>query len=161
MPTPYSGPKEESLRNDLARIVREGLEPYWISEVGGDLLTLEIVRCRVPPEILDDDGDEAEDAKAKALVAVLTEAVDLIGQRKYRRVLRYVLPIRKEYLGKPVKERRVAAGQNLKDGKKAVKAGTIRTHYEPKALDQLARMLVKMESEHRGEMSPWASADSD
>jgi hypothetical protein len=71
--------------------------------------------------------------------------------RRYHRLLRYLLPLQAEYLGKSIKERRIATGMNMT--KKPVKPGTIRTCYEPRALDELAKVLVEMEAEHRGEQS--------
>jgi hypothetical protein len=151
---PYSGPHVEALRKNLAALVTEGLMPYNIAEKGGELLELQIVTSRLG--VIDDaDEDVRDQAYAAALVAVLDEAVkDRILFRKYRRLLRYVLPLREGYLNKPIEARRKAAGKNLTDGKKVVQAGTIRTYYEPRALDALAQALVEMEAQKRGEASP-------
>lgn len=94
-------------------------------------------------------------------MATLSDAVDMIGSRKYRRILTFVLPLSPEYRGRSLKVRRTAAGQHLKDGKSTVKWGTIRTYHEPTALHQLAAVLVKMEAEYRGESSTPADADED
>lgn len=156
---PDQHPARSAIRTALGRLVTEGLETYWIAEVGKDLLALEIVQSRVPSDIDHTDEDAEDRAAAAALVEVLTEAVKRVGTRKYRRLLRYVLPLYEEYVGKTIKERRTAAGQDYKDGKKPIKPGTIRTHHEPKALDVLAKVLVKMEAEHRGEVTPSTDAD--
>jgi hypothetical protein len=135
----------DTIRRALAGLLTDGLLPWNVLENGGRLLDLEMVRSRVD---LDEDASEAEHAEAyaRALVSVLSEAVtsDEVGG-KSRRLLNDVLPLNAEYLGAPVKERRTAAGAHLKPGKKAISPGTIRTYYEPKALDKLAEVLVQME----------------
>jgi hypothetical protein len=169
---PYSGPAREALRKALAALVTGGLVPDNVVERGGDLLALEIVASRMMmPEEADRDNpdlavaeeegerdqavteeeDERDQAVTEALVAVLTDAVEKnLLFRRHRRLLRCVLPLRTEYLDKNIEERRAAAGEYMM--KKAVKAGTIRTYYEPRALDELARVLVEMEAKHRGEV---------
>ena len=155
MAAPYSGPALDDLRKNLAELVTAGLVPYNVAEKGGSLLELAIVTARLTVDE-DADEDERDAAYAEALVAVLKEAVtkERMPFRRYRRVLKYVLPLKEDYLGKSIEERRTAAGQELTDGKKAVKPGTIRTYYEPRARDDLARVLVEMETEHRGESPP-------
>ncbi len=158
---PYSGPDFDALRKSLSELVTGGVVPYNVAENGGALLNLDIVssRIKVGPET---DEEEQERAQAQALLAVLTSAVDKkqLMQRKHRRLLKYVLPLKDEYAGKTIEERRRAAGENLTDGKRVVKSGTIRTYYEPRALDQLAITLVRMEAEHRGQAFPAALADT-
>ncbi len=126
MPPLYSGPKQSTLRRNLANVVTEGLETSWISEVGDELLRLGIVRSRLPVAVAendDPDDDADEEALASALVAVLTEAVKQIGSRKYRRLLRCVLPLYEEYSGKSIKDRRIAAGQRFRDSKEDRQVG--------------------------------------
>jgi hypothetical protein len=159
MAEPYSaGPDLETLRKDLAALITGGVVPSNLAEHGGQLLELKIVTSQLEGLDEDADEDEQEAAYAKAFLQVLEAAVvkKRIPQRKHRRILKYVLPLKKELRGTAIKERRTAAGKNLTDGKKAVTPGTIRTYkeYEPKALDELARVLVEMEAEHRDEMSP-------
>jgi hypothetical protein len=146
---PYSGPALVALRKALAALVTGGLTADSVVERGGELLALDIVASRV--EALDeDDEDKRDQAVTDSLTAVLAEAVEKkLLFRRHRRLLRCVLPLRKELLGKNVEERRTAAGQYMT--KQSVKAGTIRTYYEPRALDELARVLVEMEAKHRGE----------
>jgi hypothetical protein len=137
-----------SLREGLSDLVREGLVPYNVGENAGALLELAIVQDRRKP--LADDADEStrDSAHTDALTSVLAEAVDrpIIGG-KARRLLQHVLPLKQELLGASIKERRTEAGKNLKPGKKTIKPGTIRTYYEPKALDKLVEALVGMERE--------------
>jgi hypothetical protein len=156
IPTPYSGPTLAAIRKSLAELVTGGLVAYNVAEKGGALLRLELVRERLQaPTGADADSEDARDAAyAQALVAVLKDAVEGDGRilfRKHRRLLRYVLPLKEEYAKKSIKDRRTAAGKDAADGK-PVKAGTIRTYYEPRALDELARVLVEMEAEKRGEV---------
>lgn len=138
----------------MAAVLTEGLTPSSVAEHGGALLELQLVTDRLRADDQADE-DEKEADYAQALMAVLDEAVvgERIPRRKHRRILKYVLPLKPEYLGKSIKERRTAAGQNLTDSK-TVKASTIRTYseYEPNALDELARVLTEMEAEYRREV---------
>lgn len=157
----YSGPAFDEIRASLAALVTEGVAPYNVADNGGALLELQAVTGRVVIAVGADEDDE-ERAYAEALVAVLKEAVDKrrIQSRKHRRLLKYVLPLREELLEKTIEQRRTAAGKNLTDGKKVVKPGTVRTYYEPRALDRLARALIAIECEHRGEVLPDALAEA-
>jgi hypothetical protein len=144
----------ELLRHNLTDIVTEGLQPYHVAEKGLDLLRLQIVRSRVelPPKA---DEDQRDDAFTKALTLVLAQAVEKMeAHRKSRKVLKFVLPLKEEFLGTPIKERRAAAAKEIKDGKKTVKPGTIRTYYEPRALERLANVLVEMEAQFIAEHGP-------
>jgi hypothetical protein len=151
---PYSEPTFEKLRPNFAELVTQGLQPYHVAEVCGELLQLGLVTSRL--DLAEDaTEDERETANAHALTAVLAEAVEHPKiRRKARRVLKHVLPLIEEYLGTSIKERRTAASKAIKDGKKSVKPGTIRTYYEPKALDKLTEVLIEMEADHRSKMQP-------
>lgn len=137
------------IRHALAGLVTDGLVPYNVLENGGVLLELEMVRGRVD---LDRNATESEHAEAyaRALTSVLSEAVksDEIGG-KARRLLTDVLPLDAKYLDATVKDRRIAAGTDIRPGKKPVKWGTIRTYYEPKALEKIAEVLWLMELQFR------------
>jgi hypothetical protein len=160
MAKPYSGPGVEDLRKNLGDLVTDGLTQVNIATRGGALLQLAIVRARLPAHD-ESDEDEREAAYAMALPAVLKEAVEekRIPDRKHRRILKFVLPLKEKYLDTSIKERRAAAGEDIKTGRKAIKPGTIRTYYsyEPQALDELARVLVELEADHRGETPPDAA----
>jgi hypothetical protein len=142
-----------AVRRCLAQLVTDGLLPYNVAENGGVLLKLKIVTSRIElPESASED--ERDKAHTDALAAVLREAVEHPHiRRKSRRVLNHVLPLIDDLLGKTIKERRTLAGLDLKE-RKEVQPGTIRTYYEPKALDRLAAVLVDMEAAFRGETSP-------
>jgi hypothetical protein len=141
-----------AVRKALAELVTGGVMPYNVAAHGGVLLEFEIVISRL--ELTDDDANEDDDKReedyAAALVSVLGEAVvkARIPQRAYRRVLKCVLPLRDEYLGLAIKDRRIVAAQELKTPKKTIKPATVRTYYEPRALDALATVLLEMEASY-------------
>jgi hypothetical protein len=140
------------IRAAIGRLVTDGLVPYNVGDNGGYLLELGLVKAQ--REALDGDVGEAEryEADTKALRAVLEAAVEREDIRgKHRRLLRAVLPLKPELVGESVKVRRTVAGKDLKPDKDDVTAGTIRNHYEPKALDKLAVVLWQMELEFRVE----------
>jgi hypothetical protein len=148
---PYSGPPLEKLRKNLSALVTGGLVQDNVAEQGDDLLTLQIVKSRL--NLADGAGeDDRDEAHTEALTAVLKDAVQegKVLFKKHRRLLRYVLPLEADFLGKSIEERRTEAGKKMISNKE-VKPGTIRTYYEPRALDELARVLVEMEAEHCGE----------
>jgi hypothetical protein len=153
----YSGPLLETLRKNLAELVTGGLVPDNVAEKGGDLLKLKIVTSRLRlSEEADEDEGEGEDERDKACLEALTEVLrDAVKEgrvffKKHRRLLRIVLPLHADLVGKPIEMRRTEAGKKMINGKE-IKPGTIRTYHEPRALDELARVLLEMEAEHRGE----------
>ena len=159
----YSGPPYKKIRKNLSELVTLGISPYSVAEKGRELLELQIVtqKRRELPAGADDDKRDAADADA--LLTLLGKAVDRqrINNRRYRRVLRYVLPLYivpgyEQYRNAPLEERRNAAAQNLTgtEDDKHVEPSTIRTYYEPRALNQLAVILIRMEAEHRDEDPP-------
>jgi hypothetical protein len=161
MSDPYSGPEFGDIRKRLGELVTVGMVPEQVADVGEELLELEIVSSRV--ELPAEATEEEEDlAYAAALTPVLREAVEPVRPKKYRRLLKCVLPLKSELLGKSIDERRAAAAKafNKKDGKKGVKPGTIRTYHEPRALDRLALMLIKMEAGFRGQVLADPEADA-
>jgi hypothetical protein len=160
MAEPYSGLGVEGVRERLAGLIAKGLTPNNIANKAGELLDLGIVTSRLRPAA--DAASEDERAYAPALVAVLKEAVtrDRMPKRGYRLILRCVLPLKDELVGKSVTERRTAAGEALLEEDGVVQPSTIRTYYEPRALDNLATVLVAMEAEHRGEDPPEQASSS-
>lgn len=152
----YSGPRYVEVRKCLTNLVRYGLTPQTLSEKGTVLMQLKIVQAEreLPPESATDDAQEAADLAA--VLTVLNHAIDKahIPSSKNRRVLRNVLPIFGELRGEPLKVRRTVAGERFVDGAHKVGPDTIRTSYEPTALDWLGAILVKLEAESRGEEPP-------
>jgi hypothetical protein len=158
----YSGPKLADIRKRLGELVTVGMVPEQVADVGEELLELEIVSRRV--KLSAAATEEEEDlAYATALTSLLREAVEPLRPKKYRRLLKCVLPLKKELLGKSIDERREAAAKafNKKGGKEGVKPGTIRTYHEPRALDKLAQLLIEMETDFRGEVLVGPGSDSD
>jgi hypothetical protein len=151
----YSGPPLETLRKNLAELVTGGLVADNVAEKGGELLKLEIVTSRLRPSEKTDDEegeDERDEACLEALTEVLRDAVKegRVFFKKHRRLLRIVLPLHSDLIGEPIEVRRTEAGKKMINGKE-IKPGTIRTYHEPRALDELARVLLEMEAECRGE----------
>lgn len=151
----------DAIRQTLGKLVTEGIVPYNVGENGGVLLGMSVVQAaRVK---LDETADEASryQSDAEALRSVLEAAVEHeeVGG-KSRRLLRALLPLKPELLGKRVIERRTIAGRDIRPDKKPVTPGTVRNYYEPKALTKLARVLWVMEQEFRANASG-GSADSD
>jgi hypothetical protein len=159
MAAPYSGPPYAKIRKNLSDLVTLGISPYSVAEKGRSLLELQVVTQKRSTLPADADDDKRDAADADALLALLGEAVDRerISNRRYRRVLRYVLPLYlvpgyEQYRNATLDERRDAAAQNLtgNENDKAVEPSTIRTYYEPRALNQLGVVLIRMEAAHRG-----------
>jgi hypothetical protein len=136
----------EAIRETLSRLVTVGLVPFNVGDNGERLLELGIVQAaRAKLDPADDEASRYQ-ADAEALRSVLEAAVeheDVSGI--HRRLLRAVLPLKPELLGKSATERRAEAGREIKLGRGDVTSGTIRNHYEPRALDVLARVLWAME----------------
>jgi hypothetical protein len=139
----------QDLRKDLGKLITDGLVPYNVGENGGCLLKLGMVVAEQGDVDADAEEGERYEAATKALRAILEVAVehkDMSG--KQRRLLRAVLPLTPQLVGLPIRDRRTVAGKDLKPDKKDdVRPGTIRNHYEPKALDKLAVVLWQMEQE--------------
>jgi hypothetical protein len=147
----------QDIRDALARLVTHGLDdPYNVGDNGGVLLDLAIVQGRVqaPPDVTEVQRFEAY---TKALTSVLAEVVDdKEFPGKSRRLLKALLPLDPDLLGAKLTDRRIAAAKNLTPGKQ-VTPGTIRTYYEPKALQRLARVLVREELAFREQTDAGAS----
>lgn len=154
----YSGPPLADIRKCFTDLVRYGLTPQSVSDRGATLMEMQIVLEKRPslPDSATDDAHEAADMAA--VLDVLTNAVDRahIPASTDRRVLRFVLPIYDDYRGASLSARRTVAGEKIFDGDRVVSSGTIRTSYEPKALDWLGVVLVKLKAERRGEPPPAA-----
>jgi hypothetical protein len=141
---------DKDLRRALSALVSDGLKPYNVGERGGRLLDLELVRMKLPAEVRDDeDHKDYDDLAAGALREVLIGAVTkrYIDSRKHRRVLKAVFELREDdVIGQPLASRRDAAATAI-SGEKVIQAETVRTYYEPRALNALARALVRLENE--------------
>jgi len=126
-------PTEREVRKALARLVARGIDSVWLPDVQ-PLFRLPAVQEKVAELGEDDAGD--------ALRAVLEAAVERMGQSQYRSLLIIVLGLKPEYAQLAAGERRRIAGLEFRGGVQPVSPGTIRQHHEPKALDELAAVLV-------------------
>lgn len=126
-------PTEKEVRQALAKLVVHGVDAVW-SPDAQPLLRLPSVRARVVAL--------GESRAAQALREVLQEAVADLGQSQYRLLLTVVLGLSPEYEDLSAGDKRAIAGRKFRGGRKPVSAGTIRQHHEPRALDQLASLLI-------------------
>jgi hypothetical protein len=67
--------------------------------------------------------------------------------QQHRDLLRFVLGLDPTTRDLSAMERRRIAGERFRGGTKPVSAGTIRTYHEPRALDELAAILISLDSE--------------
>jgi hypothetical protein len=153
--TAYSGPSAAVMREQLTLLVQGGMDPDWIVEEAAWFLSLRIVldHCDDSSEPLDDDGEASQDPRVIAFAVMMRQAIKRLGSRSARRLLRGVLGMYPETQKLKLKDRREFAGRHFRglDSPRSVTGGTIRTHHEPQALEQLSHVLVKMEAEQRGE----------
>ena len=130
-------PSRDEVAEALAVLVRYGAEGVWRNDAA-PLLSLPGVRTRHDATV-DSEG-------AAALKDVLVQSLERVPSPQYRGLLRVVLGLDPEYADLPAKERRAVAGRMFRGGDSPVSAGTIRQHHEPKALAELAAVLVPHEA---------------
>jgi hypothetical protein len=130
---PVELPTEKAVRVALGRLVAHGVDSVWLPDVQ-PLFKLPAVEEKL--------AELGEDRAADALRAVLETAVGYLGQSQYRSLLTIVLGLDPAYEHLTAGEKRRIAGQEFRGGERPVSAGTIRQHHEPRALDELAAMLV-------------------
>lgn len=133
LPLPPGDPTEKEVRAALSKLVVHGVDAVWLPEAQA-LLRLPAVRRKVV--------ELGEEHAADALKAVLKAAVEQLGESQYRPLLTIVLGLDAAYERLPAGEKRAVAGREFRGGTSKVSAGTIRQHHEPRALDQLASLLV-------------------
>lgn len=139
-----TAPSENDICSALATVCTRGLAPYWVSERASLLLSLACVRAKVGEAHGDDPG---EDVLVAALGDVLRDQAKKLS-KSTRIILTIVLALEPEYLGMSAGARRQLAGEQFRDGFDPVAGGTIRTHHEPQALQQLAALLHAEEQRH-------------
>jgi hypothetical protein len=132
-PAQQGPPTEKEVRHALARLVVRGVEAVWSPELQ-PLLRLPAVRQEV--------AEAGEGSAPKALRSVLKRAVHSLASSQYRSLLNIVLGLDRQYEDMSAGEKREVAGREFRGGTKPVSAGTIRQHHEPRALDELASLLV-------------------
>jgi Putative DNA-binding domain len=124
---------EKSLRKALGRLVSGGADAVWLPAVQ-PLLALPATQEKL--------AELGEDRVPEALRAVLLDAIGELGPSQYRILLTIVLGLEPRYAKLSAAEKRAIAGREFRGGKRAVTAGTIRQHHEPRALDELASILL-------------------
>ncbi|HEX8104138.1 MAG TPA: tetratricopeptide repeat protein, partial [Solirubrobacteraceae bacterium] len=124
----------ERVRLALARLIRRGLEPGVLPQGTEVLLDLPAVSQAVK------NPNDPADCAAAVGQALRQAAAKL--PRETRAVLDIVLALDPKYSGTRASARRALAGEAFRAGKSVVRADTIRQYHEPRALDQLAAMLV-------------------
>lgn len=144
-------PSEKEVRQALAKLVVHGVDAVWSPDVQ-PLLHLPSVQARV--------AALGEPSAAEALREVLQEAVADLGQSQYRSLLTIVLGLIPEYEELSAGDKRALAGRQFRGGRKPVSAGTIRQHHEPRALDQLASLLISLSAEPDRQSSRSGSDES-
>ncbi len=142
-------PSEKAVRGALARLITHGVESIWLPDIQ-PLFELPAVKAKL--------SELGEDHAAEALRAVLEGAIGDMGQSQYRSLLTIVLGLDPQYEDLQAGAKREIAGQKFRGGARPVSAGTIRQHHEPRALDELARLLVSTGS--RSSFGANASVDA-
>ncbi len=157
----YTGIEEQAVRERLGKLLKRGLVPRNVGNKAGKLLELRVVAEQIAtvgkrrrPKDGEDEDDVRDAVAAEVLTAVLVIAVGRMLTSDYRRLLKRVLPLKQELLGEEIAVRRAAAQAALAERGTSVELETLRTYYEPRALDELAWYLVLLEAEHRGESPP-------
>lgn len=128
-------PSRDEVAKALAVLVRYGGDAVWRNDAG-PLLSLPGVRTR----------PEAPANSEGALKELLLQSLEDVPSPQYRGLLRVVLGLDPEHADLPATERRAVAGRMFRGGSSPVSAGTIRQHHEPKALAELAAVLVPHEA---------------
>jgi len=131
-------PSEAEVRDALARLISHGVRSVWLPEIQ-PLFELSAVQAKLT--------ELGEDREADALREVLRSAVEGMGKSQYRSLLTIVLGLDPRYEDLQAGAKREIAGREFRGGDRPVSAGTIRQHHEPRALDELARLLVSPEAE--------------
>lgn len=124
------------VREALSRLLRRGLGATWQPSMPR-LLALPAVRQRL--------ADAPDQDVPDILREVFREVVERIPDDSYRRLLTIVLALEPTHEDLSLTDRRALAGRVFHDGNRPVGVGTIRQHHEPRALDELATLLLRPE----------------
>jgi len=129
-------PSEQEVRAGLAALVRVGPTALWGSETHA-LFEIPAVRRRIA---------HPSDTEAPQVVQEALEAgIDRVRSHQYRHLLMIVLGLDPATRDLSARERRKIAGEQFRGRNKPVAAGTIRTYHEPRALDDLAAILLALD----------------
>ncbi len=141
-------PTQEAIEEALRHLIIYAARKKWILESGPTLTKLRIVRKKV-------DEDASEKEFALAVREYLENAVQRVKSSKNRVILEVVLGLGKKrwkaksWRHEPVSVRRKEAGRHARADGPAT-ASTIRTYYEPRAIQELAKVILADEQKARG-----------
>lgn len=131
-------PSEQEVRAGLAALVRVGPAALWSSETHA-LFEIPAVKRRIT--------DPSDTEAPQVVQEVLEAGIDRIRSQQYRHLLMIVLGLDPATHDLSARERRQIAGQQFRGRTKPVAAGTIRTYHEPRALDDLATVLLALDAD--------------
>jgi hypothetical protein len=141
-------PTQETIEEALRHLITYAARKKWILESGPVLTNLRIVRKEV-------DEDASQKEFALAVREYLENAVQRVKSSKNRVILEVVLGLgkkrwkEKSWRHEPVSVRRKEAGRHVRADAPAT-ASTIRTYYEPRAIQDLAKVILADERKARG-----------
>jgi hypothetical protein len=142
-------PKRSTVEKILGHLCTGALKKYWVLEHGRPLMGLDCVRAYAGSRSTEDD-------LAAALVEYLEDAVQRVDSPQNRRLLEVVLGLgeadwrAESWREKTATERRAKAGRTFRGADaRAVTFGTIRQHHEPKAIYDLATIVLADEKHAR------------
>ncbi len=144
-------PTLKELERALGSLSTNALRKWWILEAGRSLMGLDSVRAGLP-------SDATEGDYALALRRYLETAVDRVESPQRRSILEIVLGAGDarwksgEWRSRTARERREEAGRLFRASDRPVTAGTIRQHHEPRAIRDLAMIVLGDEQRARGEL---------
>jgi hypothetical protein len=131
-------PSEQDVRAGLAAVVRAGPAALWRSETRA-LFEIPAVRRRIA---------DPSDAEAPRVVHEVLEAgINRVQSHQYRHLLMIVLGLDSSTRDLSARQRREMAGQQFRGGTSPVTGGTIRQYHEPRALDDLAAILLVLDAD--------------
>jgi hypothetical protein len=123
----------QQVRLELARLVTHGVDDTTLADA--------VALHRLPAV---GGADPADPRTSTILHEALQAAIGRVSRPKQQTLLRIVLGLDPAVAGLTVQERRRIAGEQFRGGHKTVKPGTIRTYYEPRALEALATALLEL-----------------
>lgn len=121
-------------------------------EAGRNLMGLDSVRAHLP------DHSTTEEDYAIALRSYLETAVNRVESPQHRSILEIVLGLgdqqwkSREWRNRTALQRREEAGRRFRGSASPVTAGTIRQHHEPRAIADLANIILSDEQRERSEL---------
>jgi hypothetical protein len=132
------GAAEHEVRAGLAALVRIGPTALWGSETHA-LFEIPAARRRIT--------DASDTGAPRVVQEVLEVGINRMLSQQYRDVLMFVLGLDPTTRDLSAKERRRIAGEQFRGRTKPVSAGTIRTYHEPRALNELAAVLIGLDAD--------------